>query len=185
MTHSVSKVSWVNWVGSAAVVAMIAVVGSAEASQEQQRQGGMVQKGRDGRVEQAAPGPVTGIAGGAVAGIAVARTPEQTACENGTASACRAIEAGLVTGGAWSFVDGGITAMDDWESPVARQAAAPSSTPPAQEARGNHIPQAVLSHRVLAACDGGDVTACRAFAVSVRPSTATERTERRTYTAGW
>lgn len=172
MTRSVSKAIWVNCAG-ATVVAMIAVVGAAQAGQDQQRQGGMVQKGRETRAQQATPGQVSGIAGGVVAGIVVARSPEQIACEGGTARACRAIEAGLSTGGGWSFIDGGVTAMDDWETPAARRAAT-----------GNHIPQAVLTHRVLAACDGGDASACRAFAASVRPSTASEREEKRTYTAG-
>lgn len=190
MHNPISSTRRLNWVGAATMAVAIAVVGVAEAGQDQQRQGGAVQKGREKGGLRAAPGgQISAITGGAVAGIVVARPPEQTACETGTATACRAIEGGLVTGGAWSFVDGGITAMDDWESPVARSMApsATTSTPSSssQAARGNHIPQTVLTHRVLAACDTGDVSACRAFAASVRPSTATERTETRTYTAGW
>ncbi|RZJ01339.1 MAG: hypothetical protein EON90_03415 [Brevundimonas sp.] len=194
MTYSASRAAWFNAVGAAVIGLAVVAVGAAQAGQDSQaRTGGAIQKGRETRASTAptasviGSSQVAGITGGAVAGIVVARTPEQTACETGTAAACRAIEAGLTTGGAWSFVDGGITAMDDWESPVARTGTAPSSssTPASpQAARGNHIAQATLSHRVLAACDGGDVSACRAFAASVRPSTASERTETRTYTAG-
>lgn len=188
MTHSVSTSAWINWAGSAAVIAMIAASGAAQAAQNPPRQDPQrqAQPQQSGMAPMSRPAQASGITGGAVAGIVVARTPEQTACDSGTARACRTIEAGLVTGGAWSFVDGGITAMDDWESPVARQASAPPamSSSSSQGVRGNHIPQAVLTHRVLAACDGGDVSACRAFSASVRPSTASERTEQRTYTAG-
>lgn len=178
MRRSLSRPMWVNLTGSAALVAMIAIVGAAQAGQDQARQGGMVQKGRD---MQPAPMPAQAPRpAGPVSDISVSRSPDQTACESGTATACRTIEAGLVTGGAWSFVDGGVTAMDDWESPTAGQAAPPSSSP----AERMHRPQVVLTHRVLAACDSGDVSACRAFATSVRPATASERTETRTYTAG-
>ncbi len=175
MKSSITHSAWVNLIGSAALVAMIAVVGSAQAGQDQQRQGGITQKGHGARPEQM-PAQATRPTG-PVADISVSRSPEHAACEGGSATACRTIESGLSTGGAWSFVDGGITAMDDWESPVARQAAAPSS-------HDAHNPQVALTHRVLAACDGGDVSACRAFAASVRPATATERTETRTYTGG-
>lgn len=177
MTRPTSRPAWVNLAGSTALVVMIAAVGAAHAGQDQQRQGGMVQKGRDMQ-----PPPVAAQAAGRPAGpvadISVSRSPEQTACEGGTAAACRTIESGLVTGGAWSFIDGGVMAMDDWESSMARQAASPS---PGERM---HSPRVVLTHRVLAACDSGDVSACRAFAASVRPATASERAETRTYTAG-
>ena len=233
MTRSVSRASWVNWAGSAALVATIIWVGTAQAGQDPQGRSSVVQKGREGRTEQAPPadaragydlakgkaarapspvgaGEISAITGGAVAGIVVARAEDQAACDSGTASACRAIESDLSTGGAWSFVDGGITAMDDWETPVtavssvgslagsgsgAAQASyarssGTSSAPAASAAsssgvvRGTHFPDAVLVHRVLAACDSGDARACSAFARSVRPATATERAETRTYTAG-
>ncbi|MGV9008682.1 hypothetical protein [Brevundimonas sp.] len=226
MTRSVSRASWVNWAGSAAVVAVIAVVGTAQAGQDQQRQGGMIQKGKSGVTEQAPPADARAgwdlaqgkkarspaPASGAVAGIVVARPEDQTACASGTASACRTIESGLMTGGAWSFVDGGVMGLDDWETQTARGAAvssvgtlagsgggaaaasyarsgsvapsSPSVPSSSQDARGNHIPSAVIVHRALAACDGGDVQACSAFARSVRPATDAERTETRTYTAG-
>lgn len=232
MTQFALRGSWVNLAGSAAIAALIVVVGTAQAGQEQQRQGGVTQKGKSGVTEQApsadaragwdlaqgkkartaAPSSgssVAGITGGAVAGIVVARPEDQTACASGTASACRTIESGLVTGGAWSFADGGVMGLDDWETPVtavssvgslansgggaaaasyARSGSpAPSSAPvpsSAQDARGNHIPSAVIVHRALAACDSGDVRACSAFSRSVRPATEAERTETRTYTAG-
>lgn len=179
MTRFLSRPAWVNWAGSAALAAMIATVSAAQAGQDQARQGGMAQKGRD---MQAAPmaAPAVTRPAGPVSDISVSRSPDQTACESGTATACRTIEAGLVTGGAWSFVDGGITAMDDWEAPTARQVAPQASEP----ARRMHSPQVMLTHRVLTACDSGDVSACRAFALSVRPATPSERTEARTYTAG-
>lgn len=234
MTRSVFGASWVNWAGSAALVATIIWVGTAQAGQEPQQRSSVVQKGRENHRTEAAPAPdaragydlakgktartaspvgagqISAITGGAVAGIVVARTEDQTACDAGSATACRAIEAGLSTGGAWAFVDGGITAMHDWETPVtavssvgslagsgggaaaasyARSsgmssvpAAGPSSS--SGVVRGTHFPDAVLVHRVLAACDSGDATACSAFARSVRPATATERAETRTYTAG-
>ncbi len=221
MTLLARRRSWVNLGGSAAIVAFVAVVSVAEAGQDQHRQGpikgGVIQKGKSAATEQAPPadaragwdlaqgkkartaapssGAVAGITGGAVAGIVVARPEDQSACASGTATACRAVEAGLVTGGAWAFTDGGISAMDDWESPVARGAAVSSvgavagaggGAAAASYARssGTHIPSAALVHRVLAACDGGDVTACSAFARSVRPATELERAETRTYTAG-
>ena len=235
MTQFALRGSWVNLAGSAAIAALIVVVGTAQAAQEQQRQGasaggGMIQKGKSGVTEQAPPADAragwdlatgkkarsavpssgaTGIAGGAVAGIVVARAEDQTACAAGTASACRTIESGLVTGGGWSFVDGGVMGLDDWETPVAAVSsvgslagsgggaaaasyarsgspAPPSPSVPSssQNARGNHIPSAVIVHRALAACDGGDVRACSAFSRSVRPATEAERTEMRTYTAG-
>ncbi len=234
MKRSVSRASWVNWAGSAALVATIVWVGTAQAGQDANGRSSVVQKGREGRSEpapsvdaragydlakakSARTAPVSGsqvgaITGGAVAGIVVARPEDQTACDSGTASACRAIEAGLSTGGAWSFVDGGITAMDDWETPVAAMSSVggptssgrgPASSSPARSSgpspslastpgsssssgavRGTHSPDAVLVHRVLAACDSNDARACSAFARSVRPATATERAETRTYTAG-
>lgn len=234
MTRSVSRASWVNWAGSAALVATIIWVGTAQAGQEPQQRSSVVQKGREGRTEQAPPADaraghgsawtkghrgeatasqeqISGIAGGAVAGIVVASPADRTACEAGTATACRAIETGLSTGGAWAFVDGGITAMDDWETPVtavssvgslaggagggAAQASyarssgtssapAPSASSSSGVVRGTHFPDAVLVHRVLAACDSGDARACSAFARSVRPATETERRDRRSYTAG-
>ncbi len=233
MTRSLSRASWVNWTGSAALVATIIWVGTAQAGQDPQGRSSVVQKGREGRTEQAPPadaragydlakgktartasavgaGQISAITGGAVAGIVVARPEDQTACASGTASACRAIEAGLATGGAWAFVDGGVMGLDDWETPVtavssvgslagsgsgAAQASyarssGPSPAPAASSSsssgvvQGTHFPDAVPVHRVLAACDGGDARACSAFARSVRPATATERTETRTYTAG-
>ena len=234
MTRSVSRASWVNWAGSAALVAVLAAVGTAQAGQDPQGRSSVVQKGREGRTEQAPPadaragydlakgktartatpvgaGQISAITGGAVAGIVVASPADRTACEAGTATVCRAIETGLSTGGAWSFVDGGITAMDDWETPVtavssvgslaggagggAAQASyarssgtasvpAPSASSSGGVVRGTHFPDAVLVHRVLAACDNGDARACSAFARSVRPATEAERTETRTYTAG-
>lgn len=219
MTRSVSKASWVNWAGSAAIVALIAVVGTAQAGQEPQQRSSVINKGRENHRTEAAPAPdaragydltpakkgrtaapssgssVAGITGGAVAGIVVARPEDQTACASGTASACRTIESGLVTGGAWSFADGGVMGLDDWETQTARGAAVSSvgslagsgsGAAAASYARssGNHIPSAVIVHRALAACDGGDVRACSAFSRAVRPATETERTETRTYTAG-
>ncbi|MBJ7448073.1 MAG: hypothetical protein JHC81_11110 [Brevundimonas sp.] len=233
MTRSVFRASWVNWAGSAALVAVMAAVGTAQAGQDTQGRSGVVQKGREGRTEQATPadaragydlakgktgrtetsvssGQISAITGGAVAGIVVARAEDQVACDSGTASACRAIESGLTTGGAWAFVDGGITAMDDWETPVTAvssfgslagsgggaaaasyaRSSATASAPTASASssgggvRGTHFADAVLVHRVLAACDSGDASACRAFAQSIRPATATERAETRTYTAG-
>lgn len=233
MKRSVSRASWVNWAGSAALVATIVWVGTAQAGQDANGRSSVVQKGREGRTEQAPPadaragydlakgkaaraagpvgaGQISAITGGAVAGIVVARPADQTACDSGTASACRAIESGLSTGGAWAFVDGGITAMDDWEAPVTAvssvgslagsgggaaaasyaRSSGPSPAPAASSSsssgvvQGTHFPDAVLVHRVLAACDSGDARACSAFARSVRLATATERTETRTYTAG-
>lgn len=233
MTRSVFGASWVNWAGSAALVVLMAAVGTAQAGQDPQGRSGVVQKGREGRTEQAPPadaragydlakgkaaraaspigaGEIGAITGGAVAGIVVARAEDQAACDGGTASACRAIESGLSTGGAWAFVDGGITAMEDWQAPVtaassvgslagsgggaaaasyARSSGAASAPTAGASSssgvvRGTHFLDAVLVHRVLAACDSGDARACSAFARSVRPATATERTETRTYTAG-
>lgn len=186
MKSIVSRASWVSCVGSAAIVAMIAVVGSVEAGQDPQaRSGGAIQKGREtGRTEAA---PVAGISGGIVAGIVTANPADRTACQNGTATACRAIEAGLPSGGAWSFVDGGISAMDDWERQSARGGMGKikmQGRSAAEPAGGDQALQAAQAHRVLAACDAGDVSACSAFAASVRPATASERTETRTYTAG-
>ncbi|WP_425992375.1 hypothetical protein [Brevundimonas sp. TWP2-3-2] len=167
MKRSISKRAWASVAGSAA---LIAIVGSANAGQQSARSGP-----REGQAAPAQPqasvlgtGQVSAITGGAVAGRAM--PSNQTACSSGHAPACRTIEAGLSTGGAWSFVDGGISAMDDWENPVAR--------------RGNPGPRAELPHRVLVACDGGDISACRAFAASVRPATASEREEHRAYTGG-
>ena len=85
--------------------------------------------------------------------------------------------------------------LDDWETQTARGAAVSSvgvlansggGAAAASYARtsGNPIPRADLVHRVLTACDGGDVRACSAFSRSVRPATEVERTETRTYTAG-
>lgn len=216
MTQFAWNGSWVNLAGSAALVAIIALVSTAEAAQDQQRQGGAIQKGRETRTQQTpAPDARAGydLAKGKTARAApqmgAASAADQAACESGTASACRSLEAGLTTGGAWSFVDGGITAMDDWEAPATAvssvsslagsgvgaaaasyarssgSSASPTPAPtPSQDATGHHIPSAVIVHRVLAACDGGDVSACSAFARSVRPATAAERTETRTYTAG-
>lgn len=181
MSQPSARRIWINWAGSASIIALIAVFGSAQAQQAGRHQGGMVQKGRE---TQAAPpqdsvigaGQISAITGGAVAGIVVAR-PEHTACDNGSATACRSIEAGLSTGGAWAFIDGGITAVDDWEAQSARQAAPTSPPSPAQRQQS--------VHSALAACDARNAAACRAFAASVRPATTAERSERRTYTAGW
>ena len=233
MKRSVSRASWVNWAGSAALVATIVWVGTAQAGQDANGRSSVVQKGREGRTEQAPPadaradydlakgktarttspvgaGQIGAITGGAVAGIVVARAEDQTACDAGSATACRAIESGLSTGGAWAFVDGGVMGLDDWETPVTAvssvgslagsgggaaaasyaRSSGPSPAPAASSSsssgvvQGTHFPDAVLVHRVLAACDSGDARACSAFARSVRPATATERTETRTYTAG-
>lgn len=204
MKRFVSKASVVNWTGSVAVLALVVAVGAAQAGQDQGRQGGAIQKGKSSLTAQAISADArSGLAPGAVAGIVVARTEDQSACAGGAAPACRAIEQGLTTGGAWAFVDGGVMGLDDWETPsmsvssvgghagagagAVSASYARSSTPASSssvDARGNHTPSAVIVHRTLAACDGGDVRACSAFARSVRPATPAERTEPRTYTAG-
>jgi len=157
--------------GSVALLAVLSItVGVAEADQAQQRNGGAIQKGRPSQSQAqgsvADSGQISAITGGAVAGIVIAAY--QADCSNGDAKACRSIEEGLVPGGAWAFVDGGITAVDDWESPVARQGAASA---PADHSSN----RTARVHRVLAACDRGDVSACRAFASSVQRSTSVGR----------
>lgn len=189
MTYSNSGRAWTNLAGSAAIVVVMATVGTAQARQDQSRngeiKGSVTQKGR---ADQAAAvgSAISGTTGGAGASIVVARPEDQTACDSGVAAACRTIEAQLQTGGAWAFQDGGTEAMDDWETQSARKSFPMKMQPPAATERssGNHIPSAVIVHRALAACDSGDVTACHAFARAVRPATAAERTETRTYTAG-
>ncbi len=204
MKRFVSKASLVNWTGSVGVFALIVAFGAAQAGQEQGRQGGVIQKGKSGLTERArsADGG-NGLTAGAVAGIAVARSEDQSACASGAAAACRVIEQGLTTGGAWAFVDSGVMGLDDWERQAAvvssvgalsgsgGGAASPSyardstaTLSSSGPARGGRIPDAMIVHRALAACDGGDVRACTAFARSVRPATAAERSETRTYTAG-
>ncbi|MES2862266.1 MAG: hypothetical protein V4701_12395 [Pseudomonadota bacterium] len=173
MTRPISRNAWINLAGAVAIAALMTLVSAAEAGQAERYKGGGNSAAKGHRTEPqnsvVGAGQISAITGGAVAGFAVAA--DQTACSNGTATACRTLEAGLATGGAWAFVDGGISAMDDWESPNVR--------------RSSPAPRIALTHRALAACDAGDVSACRAFAASVRPATATERTERRTYTGGW
>lgn len=184
MTHTTSNATRANWAGSALLVLVIAAVGSAQAGQDPQGRkgdfkGSGVQKGREQAI--AAPAaPAAGLTGGAIVGIVVARAADQTACQSGDAAACRAIEGGLVTGGAWAFVDGGISAVDDWSTRRSIGQVKMQGRAPAVET----APGIALVHRALAACDSGDADACRAFAASVRPATTAERTGVRTYTAG-
>lgn len=188
MTYASFRRASINLAGSATIVLLVAAVGAAQASQDQNRKGeikgSVTQKGRDLQ----APAAGAPVAGGAVAGVVVARPEDQTACDGGSAPACRTIETQLSTGGAWAFSDGGVMAMDDWETQSARQRGVTPMKMPAvsaaERSSGVHFPSAVIVQRALAACDGGDASACHAFASSVRPSTAAERTETRTYTAG-
>jgi hypothetical protein len=138
-------VDWKTLAGSAALIAVIAAVTAVQAQQAQRLKGGYVQKGREAW-----------------------SVASQQACEAGTARACRAIEA-AVTAGAWTWTDGDVTAVDIWDSRSQRRAPSSDASAPGA-ARGHHIPRAVIVQRVLAACDAGDVTACQAFAGSVRPA---------------